>query len=128
MDPEAVFGREDPVVGMVHLSALPGAPGYEGDRETIRERARADAAALVDGGCDSLLFENYGDTPYHPESVPAHTVAELTAAVAAVTAEVDRLIDDKIAVARRLDMQALADRPKWQQLRDAGARLFLPYL
>jgi cardiolipin synthase len=45
-----------------------------------------------------------------------------------LTAKVDRLIDDKIAVARRLDMDALAARPKWQQLRDAGARLFLPYL
>ena len=47
---------------------------------------------------------------------------------AGLTAEVDRLIDDKIAVATRLDMPALARRPKWQQLRDAGARLFLPYL
>jgi membrane complex biogenesis BtpA family protein len=90
MDTEAVFGREGPVVGMVHLPALPGSPGYGGDRGAIRERARADVAALVDGGCDGLLFENYGDTPYHPESVPAHTVAELTAAVGAVTAEVDR--------------------------------------
>jgi cardiolipin synthase len=45
-----------------------------------------------------------------------------------LTEQVDRLIDDKIAVARRLDMRELDDRPKWQQLRDAGARLFLPYL
>jgi cardiolipin synthase len=47
---------------------------------------------------------------------------------AGLTAEVDRLIDDKIAVARHLDMRSLTDRPKWEQLRDAGARLFLPYL
>ncbi|MFP3386384.1 phospholipase D-like domain-containing protein, partial [Tritonibacter sp. SIMBA_163] len=45
----------------------------------------------------------------------------------ALTAEVDRLIDDKIAVARQSDMRHLAEQAKWQQLRDAGARLFLPY-
>ncbi|MBK1697627.1 phospholipase D-like domain-containing protein [Rhodovibrio salinarum] len=45
-----------------------------------------------------------------------------------LTAEIDALIDDKIARARRLNMSDLANRPKWQQLRDAGARLFLPYL
>ena len=53
---------------------------------------------------------------------------DLEAYDAGLTAEIDSLIDAKIAIARRLDMSRLADRPKWQQLRDAGARLFLPYL
>lgn len=89
MDLEAVFGRERAVVGMVHLPALPGSPGYGGEREAVRERARADAAALAEGGCDAVLVENYGDAPYHPESVPAHVVAEMAAVVESVTGEVD---------------------------------------
>ena len=89
MDVEAVFGREGAVVGMVHLPALPGSPGYGSDREAVRERARADAAALAEGGCDAVLVENYGDAPYHPESVPAHVVAEMAAVVESVTGEVD---------------------------------------
>jgi membrane complex biogenesis BtpA family protein len=89
MDTEAVFGHEQPVVGMVHLPALPGSPGYEGDREVVRERARADAAALEGGGCDAVLVENYGDAPYHPESVPTHAVAELAAVAESVASEVD---------------------------------------
>jgi len=70
MDLEATFGTEGPIVGMVHLPALPGAPGYdpEGGREAIRDRALADAEALVVGGADAVLVENYGDTPFYPRT------------------------------------------------------------
>jgi membrane complex biogenesis BtpA family protein len=88
MDIEAIFGHEQPVVGMVHLPALPGTPGFGGDRTAVRERARADVAALADGGCDAVLVENYGDAPYHPASVPAHTVAEMAATVESAASEV----------------------------------------
>jgi membrane complex biogenesis BtpA family protein len=84
MDTEAVFGREQPVIGMVHLTPLPGAPKYgeePGDRGAVRERAEADADALIEGGCDAILVENYGDAPYYPEAVPTHTVADLAAVV-----------------------------------------------
>lgn len=46
----------------------------------------------------------------------------------AVTSEIDALIDEKIARSRKLDHRALMQAPKWVQLRDAAARLFLPYL
>ena len=83
------FGTDTPLVGMVHLPALPGAPGFDGDRAAVRERAREDATRLADAGFDGVLVENYGDRPYHPESVPRHVLAELTATVAAVRAAVD---------------------------------------
>jgi membrane complex biogenesis BtpA family protein len=81
MDLAETFGTETPLVGMVHLPALPGAPTFDGDRAAIREAARADARALLDAGFDALLVENYGDAPYYPENVPKHVVAEMTAVV-----------------------------------------------
>ncbi len=75
------FGSQSPVVGMVHLPPLPGAPRFAGDRTELRGRALADALALVEGGVDALLVENYGDAPYYPDEVPQHTVAEMTAFV-----------------------------------------------
>ena len=72
------------VVGMVHLPALPGAPRYDGDRAAIRERALADVRALDAGGVDAVLVENFGDAPFHPDDVPKHVVAEMTALVGAV--------------------------------------------
>lgn len=74
-----MFGRERPVIGVIHAPALPGAPGWGGDFEAVRERVRSDAAALADGGADGVLLENYGDAPFHPGEVPPETVSHLTA-------------------------------------------------
>jgi predicted TIM-barrel enzyme len=81
MDTSEVFGAERPVVGMVHLPPLPGAPRYDGTagREAIHEAAARDAERLAEGGVDAVMVENFGDAPFYPESVPKHTVAELTA-------------------------------------------------
>ncbi len=46
MDCEATFGTRSPLVGMVHLPALPGAPGFDGDRGAVRDAALRDARAL----------------------------------------------------------------------------------
>ncbi|MBY0509388.1 MAG: PLDc N-terminal domain-containing protein [Rhodospirillaceae bacterium] len=47
---------------------------------------------------------------------------------AALTGNIDRLIDEKLARARRLVSEELDARAFWVKLRDAAARLFLPYL
>ena len=83
------FSTSAPVVGMVHLPALPGSPGFDGDRDSIRDRALEDATTLLEGGVDGLLVENFGDAPFYPDSVPAHVVADLTAIVTALTDAVD---------------------------------------
>lgn len=78
-----------PVIGMVHLGALPGAPGFKSDLGAVRAAAVADAQALCEGGVDGLMIENYGDVPFYPGKLPAETVAGLTAMACAVRAEVD---------------------------------------
>lgn len=78
-----------PVIGMVHLPALPGAPGFDGDRAAIRDRARRDTRRLAAGGVDGVLVENFGDVPFYPDEVPPHVVAEMTATVRAVAETVD---------------------------------------
>jgi uncharacterized protein len=77
-----------PIVGMVHLLPLPGAPGWGGSMAAVLERARADAQALADGGADGILVENYLDVPFHPGAVPPETVAAMSVAVAAIVAAV----------------------------------------
>ncbi|WP_225334670.1 BtpA/SgcQ family protein [Halomicrobium urmianum] len=88
MDVAARLGAGSPVVGMVHLPPLPGAPGFE-DREVVRERAVADAEALAAGGVDAVLVENFGDAPFYPDDVPDHVITEMTAATRAVREAVD---------------------------------------
>jgi cardiolipin synthase len=46
----------------------------------------------------------------------------------AIAADIDRIIDRRIADARRITQRAIAARPLPLRLRDAAARLLLPYL
>ncbi len=76
-----MFGQEKPIIGMVHLWPLPGSPGYHGyGMDTILDRARRDAEALVEGGVDGLIVENMWDLPFYvgedvqPEAVTAQAV------------------------------------------------------
>ncbi|MEY7848249.1 BtpA/SgcQ family protein [Natrarchaeobius sp. A-rgal3] len=83
------FGVERPIVGMIHLPALPGAPGYAGDRTHVHDRMLEDAKRLEAGGIDGIVLENFGDTPFYPESVPNHVVAEMSALASTLSAAVD---------------------------------------
>jgi uncharacterized protein len=67
-----------PVIGMLHAPPLPGAHAYRGDFESVRRFVLQDAESLCSGGVDALMLENFGDTPFHPDRVPAVTVAAMT--------------------------------------------------
>ena len=75
------------VIGMVHLSPLPGSPRWDGSMERAIARAVADARALVENGVDALLAENYGDVPFTPGRVEPSTVAAMAVIAAAVRRE-----------------------------------------
>ena len=69
------------LVGMVHLLATPGSPGWSGSMPRLLARAREDAEQLVEGGCDALIIENMNDLPYLKGSVRPETAAAMTLAV-----------------------------------------------
>ncbi|MCL4524505.1 MAG: BtpA/SgcQ family protein [Acidobacteria bacterium] len=79
---ESLFGVPKPVIGMVHLWPLPGAPGFSGYGMTaIIENALRDAESLIRGGVNGLIVENMWDLPYFvgddvkPEAATAQAVA-----------------------------------------------------
>lgn len=81
---------EKPVIGMIHLLPLPGSPRWLGSMRDVVDRALADLDALLGGGVDGVLIENFGDAPFHPGTVAAETVA----AMSVVAAEVVRSATD----------------------------------
>jgi len=95
-----------PVIGMIHLPALPGSPGYQSDPTSIRELILADARVLRDGGVNGLMLENFGDVPFFADQVPTHTVSHMTALALAVKSEIDLPLG--INVLRNDGMSALA--------------------
>ena len=57
------FKTDKPIIGVIHLSPLPGSPGFE-NLERIKRRAIHDTKKLTEGGVDGLIVENYGDQPF----------------------------------------------------------------
>lgn len=85
-------GLSHPVIGMVHLRALPGSPQYAGlgvgDFDTVIEAAVADAFVWESAGANGLMVENFGDVPFYKGDVPRETVAAMTR----VAAEIRRAV------------------------------------
>jgi uncharacterized protein len=73
------------VIGMLHLPPLPGSARSGGmSMQQIVSHALRDAEAIVEGGADGMMLENFGDVPFYPGRVPAETVAAVTAVAAEV--------------------------------------------
>lgn len=90
-----LFGVEKPIIGMVHLRALPGTPLYdeEGGIAGIVEAARGDLEALRRGGVDAVMFCNENDRPYSLQVGP-----EVVAAMASAVSELSRGLDRPFGV------------------------------
>lgn len=74
---QALFGRRQVVIGVIHCPALPGSPGYRGaPMAGLVDFARAEAGRYVAGGVDGLIVENHGDIPFaRPERLGPETAA-----------------------------------------------------
>jgi membrane complex biogenesis BtpA family protein len=82
------------VIGVVHLPALPGDPGWAGGPiDEVFGFAVRDAEALAAGGCDAIIVENFGSAPFargtRADPLPPEQVSAMTLAVASVGRAVD---------------------------------------
>lgn len=83
----SLFGVHKPIIGMIHLLALPGAPHFPGGPlDPVLEFALADVRALRDGGVDGLIVENAWDIPFTKE-IGLETVAAMSALVGPIRKE-----------------------------------------
>jgi membrane complex biogenesis BtpA family protein len=73
-----------PIVGMVHLPALPGAPRNDKTMDELVAYTLAEARRLEAAGLDACIVENVGDVPLFRDRVPAATVAAMTVVVTEV--------------------------------------------
>ena len=57
-----MFKVEIPVIGVVHLSPLPGSPCYDGTSvKEISKQAIKSAKVMTENGIDGIIVENFGD-------------------------------------------------------------------
>lgn len=100
-----LFGVTRPIIAVVHLPPLPGAPLYDEPAgiSGILERVTSDVDELVRGGVDGLLFCNAGDRPY-TLTAAFEAVAAMTALITQVAPRdipfgIDFMMDAKASLA-----------------------------
>ncbi|WP_167102680.1 BtpA/SgcQ family protein [Mycobacterium sp. DL592] len=76
-----VFSVQKPVIAMLHLSALPGDPGFDtrGGLAAVVDRAKEELDALQQGGVDGIMISNEFSLPYltKTEPITAITMARI---------------------------------------------------
>jgi membrane complex biogenesis BtpA family protein len=85
-----LFENSKPIIGMIHLGALPGTPAARRSLREIEEQALKEAKIYLEAGVHGVLVENMHDTPYLRGEVGPEIVAAM-AIVAKSVKETTRL-------------------------------------
>lgn len=79
----------DKIIGVIHLGPMPGDPLYRGGGfEGVRDSAMRDLDALLEGGVDGCIIENFGSAPFAKGDATSRLPAHQVAAMAMLTQEV----------------------------------------
>lgn len=73
-----IFKRNQVIIGMIHLKALPGTPDYKNNNSEILETALKEALLYKKAGIDALAIENMHDVPYIKNEVGHEISAMMT--------------------------------------------------
>jgi membrane complex biogenesis BtpA family protein len=75
----SLFSRPKPVVGVIHVGALPGTPRSSQSVAELVRSAKAEAGVYKECGVDGVIIENMHDVPYLRGEVGPEIVAAMTA-------------------------------------------------
>ncbi len=89
-----LFPKQKPIIGCIHLQALPGAPLYDGNLQAVYDQALQEADILKRQGLHGLIIENFRDKPFFPNRVPAETIATLSA----IAREIIQLVNVPVGI------------------------------
>lgn len=81
---DLLSGDTKPLIGMIHVRALPGTPRNHQTVGEICATAAREALELFEAGFDALIVENMHDAPFLNRHVGPEIVAAMTMAVRAV--------------------------------------------
>jgi uncharacterized protein len=78
---QQTFNTTGPIIGVVHLLPLPTTARWGGSLNAVIDRAEQEAVALVSGGVDGIVIENFFDAPFPKSKVDPAVIAAMTATV-----------------------------------------------
>ncbi len=102
------FDCTRPVIGMIHVGALPGTPASRLGVAELADAAAREARILCAAGVDGVLVENMHDAPYLAGAVGPEVTSAMTRVAGAVRAEFPRPVGIQILAAANREALAVA--------------------
>ncbi len=115
-----IFGRDKALIGMVHVSALPGTPNHAMSVREIVTQAVDEAKLLADAGFDALIIENMHDVPYLRREVGPEIVAVMAEVACKVCGTIDIPFGVQILAGANRAALAVAHAAEAQFIRAEG--------
>ncbi|MEO6724583.1 MAG: BtpA/SgcQ family protein [Blastocatellia bacterium] len=106
--PINLFSNPKPVIGMIHVGALPGTPANKLSVAEIIVHATREASFYRDCGIDGIAIENMHDVPYLRGTVGPEIVAAMTLVGQAIKAESRLPVGIQILAGANIEAMAVA--------------------
>src|SRR6266850_7382262 len=115
-----LFSQSKPVVGVIHVGALPGTPR---NTQTVAElvmSAKREAKIYTESGVDAVYIENMHDVPYLRSEVGPEIVAAMTAIGTEVKSESGLPVGIQILAGANVEAMAVAQAAGLDFIRAEG--------
>lgn len=104
----SLFSRSKPVIGVVHVGALPGTPMNRWSARELIASAREEAKIYKECGVEGIIIENMHDVPYLKGEVGPEIVAAMTAIGTEVKNECGLPVGIQILAGANIEAMAVA--------------------
>jgi uncharacterized protein len=115
-----LFSKPKPIIGMIHIGALPGTPASRQSIDQIIAQAGQEAAIYRDCRIDGVIIENMHDVPYLRGSVGPEIVAAMAVIGAAVKTEGRLPTGIQILAGANIEAMAVAQAANLDFIRAEG--------
>ena len=116
----SLFRRPKPVIGVIHVGALPGTPRNSQSITELVSLAREEAKLYREGNVDGIIIENMHDIPYLRGEVGPEIVAAMTAIGSGVKAECALPVGIQILAGANVEAMAVAHAANLEFIRAEG--------
>lgn len=116
----SLFARPKPVIGVIHVGALPGTPRSSQSVSELITSARNEAKIYRECGVDGVIIENMHDVPYLRAEVGPEIVAAMTAIAAEVKRECGLPLGVQILAGANIEAMAVAHAADLDFIRAEG--------
>lgn len=116
----SLFSQPKPVIGVIHVGALPGTPRNTQTVPELIASAKREAKLYSEAGVDGVMIENMHDVPYMRGEVGPEIVAAMTVIGREVKSECDLPVGIQILAGANIEALAVAHAASLDFIRAEG--------